>query len=58
MNEDKKYAKVCWQIEDILSLRPEWTDEKCEEFLINNSRIIADMMVERGWQAIEDLLDE
>jgi len=51
-----KFAKVAWVIEDILSLRPEWSDEKAEEWLSSNEKYIQEIMVERGWEAIDGLL--
>lgn len=52
-----RYAKVVWAPEDIQTLRPEWTLEKCEEWLDNNERYIQDRLVELGWDVIGTLLD-
>ena len=51
-----KFAEVAWVIEDILSLRPEWSDEKAEEWLSSNEKYIQEIMIERGWEAIDCLL--
>lgn len=56
MEKRTKFAEVAWVIEDILSLRPEWSDEKAEEWLSSNEKYIQDIMVERGWEAIDCLL--
>ena len=56
MSGERKYAGVSWCAEDILSLRPAWTDEQCEDFLLMNEGVIRDMMCERGWEAIAHLL--
>jgi len=53
---DKAYAKVAWQVGDIQELKPDWTDDQCLEFLINNQRHIQDAMIQQGWVAIETLL--
>jgi hypothetical protein len=50
------YANVSWTPEDIATLRPEWTEEYCEEWLQRNERRISDRLVELGWDVIEILL--
>jgi hypothetical protein len=55
--EDNKFARVAWTAEDILTLRPEWTEEKADEWLAQNERHIQDRSVELGWEVIETLLD-
>lgn len=56
MTEDNHYAKVWWSTEDILTLRPDWTEDQADEFLFSNAKIIQDRMIETGWGVIEDLL--
>lgn len=51
-----RFAQAAWQVGDIKTLRPDWTDEQCAEFLSANSRHIQDAMVQAGWTAIEVLL--
>jgi hypothetical protein len=51
-----RYAQVAWQIGDIKSLKPNWTDERCADFLQSNSKYIQDAMVEAGWYCIETFL--
>lgn len=54
MNE--KYATVTWTAEDVQTLRPNWTLEKCAEWLDSNERYVQDRLVELGWEVIESLL--
>jgi hypothetical protein len=54
MNET--YATVTWVAEDIMAIRPEMSKEDAEEFLVWNEDTIEEMMVARGWEAIETLL--
>lgn len=51
-------AQVAWQAEDIQTLRPEWSDDKCNEWLDANEDDIQCAMIERGWAVIEHLLPE
>lgn len=51
-----RHAEVSWCAEDIQTLRPDWSDEKCNEFLMDNEDDIQCAMIERGWDAISDLL--
>jgi hypothetical protein len=53
-----RFAQAAWQVGDIKTLRPKWSDERCADFLILNSRHIEDAMVQAGWIAIETLLNE
>lgn len=50
------YAKVEWTAEDVQTLRPDWTDDQCEEWLMANQKYIQDRLVELGWEVIESLL--
>jgi hypothetical protein len=49
-------AQVAWMAGDIQTLRPEWSDEKCNEWLDDNEDYIQQAMIETGWEAIENLL--
>jgi len=37
-------------------MRPEWSEEQCNKFLMDNEDDIQCAMIERGWDAIKDLL--
>ena len=49
-------AQVAWQAADIQTLCPEWSDEKCNEWLDANEDSIQDAMIAAGWEIIESLL--
>ena len=53
-----KYAEVSWCSVDIRELRPDWSDERCDQFLDEYESHIQSQMIERGWYAIESLLQE
>lgn len=50
------HATISWCAGDVRTLRPDWTDERCNEFLMEYEDDIQGAMVERGWDAISDLL--
>ena len=52
----KDFASVSWRIEDVQDLREDWSDEDCADFLEQNEDVIQQVMIQRGWEAIEDLL--
>jgi hypothetical protein len=54
--ENVTYADVSWAVEDITSLRPDWSDEKAEDFLCANQNRLRDRTIELGWEVIECLL--
>ena len=57
------YAKenyVCditWQIEDIQTLRPDWTFERIASAGDRMAKYLCDRSTEEGWQILDDLLD-
>lgn len=51
-----RHAEVTWCAEDIQELRPDWDDARCDAFLSENEDDIQCAMIERGWDAIRDLL--
>lgn len=50
------YAEVAWSVSDVQDLKPEWTNEQAIDFLSRNESDIQEAMIQRGWNAIEDLL--
>lgn len=50
------HASVSWCADDVRTLRPDWDDERCNHFLMDNEDDIQSAMIERGWDAIADLL--
>lgn len=52
----KKYAKVEWTPEDVITIRPDMSIEEAEEFLQSNERHLRDRLVELGWEVMESLL--
>ena len=50
------YAKVEWTAEDVLTLRPDMTEEQAEEFLQSNEKHLRDRLIELGWDVMESLL--
>lgn len=55
MNQ-KFFAAVRWTVDDILTLRPNWSKEKAQEWLENNQSHIQNRLVELGWEVINTLL--
>lgn len=51
------YCCTGWAAEDVLELRPKWTEEQAEEFLSDHCGRIVDRMVEAGWTALSHGLD-
>lgn len=58
MSSCTRYAKVAWSWPDVQELRPEWTQEKCEDWLANNAKYIQEALVQQGFKVIEDLITE
>lgn len=52
----EKFATATWVINDITSIAPSLSPDDAANFLALNEDNIRDLMVERGWNAILDLL--
>lgn len=52
------YAAVRWTVDDILTVRPEWSNEKAQQWLEDNQKYIQSRLIELGWEVIETLIDE
>ena len=50
------YGEISWCAEDILTLRPSWTEEQANEFLDENESYLCDGTITHGWEVIESLL--
>lgn len=56
LNALKPQASVSWCAEDIREKRPNWTVERCQEFLDDNEDHIQVAMIEAGADAIDECL--
>ena len=45
-----------WTAEDVKTLRPRWSLERCEKWLYENRKAISERSIELGWEVIEILL--
>ena len=52
----RRFAIVSWNVDDVYTLRPDWTPERAERFLLNNEKHLRDAMVRTGWDALEALI--
>jgi len=52
-----KKTTISWNWEDVQSLQPDWSQNKCQMALDRCSKILIDRSVEEGWLILETLLD-
>jgi hypothetical protein len=50
------FAEVKWQVGDVQTLRPQWTEAQCLDFLNDNGKYIQEAMVIAGWDAMKELI--
>ncbi len=55
-NQFESMAAVTWHAEDVKTLKPNWSLEKCNAWLEDNERHISDRLIELGWEVIDALL--
>ena len=55
---EKEYAKVYWTARDIQILNSEISIEKAETILEEIEKQLKASMIEKGWQVLQDRLDE
>ena len=48
---------IKWIPADVATLRPEWTEDQCADWLDANGKHLADRSIELGWGVMESLLD-
>ncbi len=56
MNEDEM-VEIRWSWQDVQSLRPDWSQEKCEETLDTIAKGLHDRSIELGWEIMETLIE-
>ena len=56
--EHHEFAKAAWHLGDVQTLRPNWSDAQCYNFLVNNGKYLQEAMVLAGWEAMDELLGE
>lgn len=54
---NQRYCNVSWDISDVKQFRPEWSDEEAEDFLAYNEERLLELMIQRGWEILESLID-
>lgn len=54
--KNENYAVVTWQAHDIKEIKPHWTLEQCEEWLIDNESRIEDRLIELGCEVLDSFL--
>jgi len=47
---------ISWNWEDIQSIRPDYTQEQCEEMMDKVEKTLIDRSIEEGWDILEDLI--
>lgn len=50
------YAPVSWHWSDVQTLRPSWSQERCEEELQANASHLQDRTIELGWDVLNALI--
>ena len=57
-NSPDTWAEVSWHPADVQTLRPNWTEVQCIEFLSDNDKYIQEAMVLAGWEAMRELIND
>lgn len=52
------FAETCWSIDDLRSLRPDWSDAQLRDWLAEHESALQSALVEFGWDALAELLSE
>lgn len=46
------YATVTWTPEDVKTLRPKWSLDRCADALFGLEGALEDAMIQRGWEVL------
>jgi hypothetical protein len=49
---------IAWTVDDIKTLRPDWTEDQCADFLDRIEDILRERSIEFGWSIIESELPD
>ncbi len=52
--DDDVFAEVSWNSEDVQTLSPDWSEEKCNELLLRAEGNIQSIMIASGWSVLEN----
>ena len=52
--DDEVFAEVSWNSEDVQTLRPDWSEEKCNELLAQAEDNMQSIMIAQGWSVLEN----
>ena len=52
MRRMKQFAEVSWNAEDVQTLRPDWSEEQCNDMLKQEEDDIQISMIDRGWSVL------
>ena len=47
---------ITWSLVDIKSRQPQWSDDRCDEFLGDVAKYIEDASIQAGWEVIDSLI--
>lgn len=53
----EKYSIVSWCPADVKDMRPDWSDEKCQEMLAKVSGHLEGRIIDSGWEILDFLLE-
>lgn len=54
----KTFGVTMWEINDIKNIKPNWSDKKCENFLIEIEDDLIAAMINEGWHLIEERMKD
>ncbi len=55
--DDKQFAAVSWCAEDVRELVPQWSADRCEDFLNANEDRLQRAMIAAGWSLLRGDLE-
>ena len=57
MSEHESFKlDITWSLADIKSRQPQWSDDRCDEFLADVAKDIENASIEAGWEVIDSLI--
>ena len=47
---------ITWSLADVNSRQPQWSDDRCDEFLADVAKDIENASISAGWEVIDSLI--
>lgn len=56
--ENNYFAVICWTVEDIQVLKPDWSEEECTTWWKKHEKAFSDILTEYGNECLKIMVNQ